>query len=905
MSEEPTYEALARQVKELTRQNEVLCRYYHAAIDHSMDAILLTMPDGKVLFANPAACDLFQMTEQEIVAGGREAVVDSQDPNLAAALENRARTGHFFGELRLKKRDGTIFPGEVSSSLFTDNDGRTLTSMIIRDLTQRKQIEESLRIYQNIVSSTPDGIAFLDHDYRYVVVNDAYERYCEVAPREFIGCTVADYLGEEVFQQHIKPRFDRCMQGEIVTFQGWFDYPALGRRYVDMTYYPYRDSGKRITGVIANTRDITESKSTRDALAESLARRKQNIENSNAGYFFLDRDGLFQQVNSAWLKMHKYTHAGEVVGRHFALTQVDQDLQEAHKIVDRLLTDEEIVTGEYSRRCKDDSVGYHAFTASPVKEQGEVIGLEGFLIDITERRKAREALQRSERRYRLMFENMMDGFALHQIVTDRRGRPIDYIFLEANAAFEKLTGLKREDIIGKKVTEVLPGIESDPSDWIGRYSQVALTGKKCRFEQHAQNLDKWYSVLAYSPKREQFATIFEDITDYQIALKEKEKVKAQLQQAQKMEAIGNLAGGIAHDFNNILSSIFGYTELALEDAQPGSDIAHSLQEVYAAGKRARDLVRQILAFARQADEEARPIKVDRIIEEVLGFIRASIPTTIKIEKRLHSDALIMGNSTQVHQLLMNLCTNAAQAMEDEGGVLEVDLENITMGSAAASQTGLPPGNCIQIKVSDTGPGIPEEHLAAVFEPYFTTKGPSEGTGLGLAVVHGIVESYGGKISVDSKLGRGTVFTIHIPVTRNRNHHPSHASEDLPHGTERILFVDDEAPIAKLGQSILQRLGYAVTARTSSIEALELFRAKPDDFDLVITDMTMPNITGDILAAKIREIRADIPVILCTGYSKGISDQAAAQIGIKAFIYKPVTKADLAKTIRKVLEDGLH
>jgi PAS domain S-box-containing protein len=783
MSEEPTYEALARQVKELTRQNELLCSNYHAVIDNSMDAILLTAPDGNVLFANQAACDLFQMTEQEIVDGGREAVVDSQDPDLAAALEMRARTGHFFGELRLKKKDGTIFLGEVSSSLFTDNDGRTLTSMIIRDLTQRKQIE--------------------------------------------------------------------------------------------------------------------------NALAESLARRKQNIENSNAGYFFIDRDGRFQEVNSAWLKMHKYTHAGEVVGRHFTLTQVDQDLQVAHKIVERLLTDEEVVTGEYSRRCKDDSVGYHAFTASPVKKQGEVIGLEGFLIDITERRKAQEALQRSERRYRLMFENMMDGFALHQIVTDRRGRPIDYIFLEANAAFEKLTGLKREDIIGKKVTEILPGIESDPSDWIGRYGQVALTGKKCRFEQHAQNLDKYYSVLAYSPKREQFATIFEDVTDYQIALKEKEKVKAQLQQAQKMEAIGNLAGGIAHDFNNILSSIFGYTELALEDAQPGSSIAHSLQEVYAAGKRARDLVRQILAFARQADEEAKPIKVDRIIEEVLGFIRSSIPTTIKIEKRLHSDALIMGNNTQVHQMLMNLCTNAAQAMEDEGGVLEVGLENITMGSAAASKTGLPPGNYIQIKVSDTGPGIPEEHLAAVFEPYFSTKGPSEGTGLGLAVVHGIVESYGGKISVDSKLGRGTVFKIHLPVTPKRNHHPSHASEDLPHGTERILFVDDEAPIANLGQSILKRLGYAVTARTSSIEALELFRAKPDDFDLVITDMTMPNITGDKLAAKILEIRADIPVILCTGYNKGISDQAADQIGIKAFIYKPVTKADLAKTIRKVLEDGLH
>jgi PAS domain S-box-containing protein len=904
MSADPTYEALAQQVKELTRQNEALQRKYHAVVDHSMDAILLTMPDGRVVFANPAACDLFQMTEQEIIAGGRDAVVDPEDPNLAAALEVRARTGQFIGELRLKKKDGTIFPGEVSSSLFMDDDGRTLTSMIIRDLTERQQIEESLRIYQNIVSSTPDGFAFLDKDYRYVVVNDAYEQYSEVAPQQFIGRTVAEYLGEEVFQRQIKSHFDRCMHGEVVTFQGWFDYPARGRKFVDVSYYPYRDNDNRIAGVIANTSDITERKLTQDALTQSRERRKQVIENSNAGYFFIDRHGQFQEVNSAWLNMHKYAHADEVVGRHFTLTQVDQDLQEAHKIVERLLSKEEVVTGEYSRRCKDNSVGYHAYTARPVKEQGEVIGLEGFLIDITERRKAQEALLKSKERYRLMFENMMDGFALHQIVTDHKGEPIDYIFLEVNSAFERLTGLKRDDIVGKKVTEVLPGIERDPSDWIGRYGTVALTGKKCRFEQHAQNLDKWYSVLAYCPKRGQFATIFEDVTDYQIALKEKKRVQAQLQQAQKMESIGNLAGGIAHDFNNILSSILGFTELALEDIQPGSAAADSLQEVYAAAKRARDLVRQILAFARQSDEEVKPIRVDGIIDEVLKFIRSSIPATIAIKTRLHSASLIMGNNTQVHQMLMNLCTNAAQAMEDDGGVLEVSLDDITIGDAAMSYTGLQPGKYIQMNVSDTGLGIPEEHLDAVFEPYFTTKGQAEGTGLGLAVVHGIIESYGGKIQVESKLGQGTVFTIYLPVTQKCNIHQSYTPEDLPCGTEHILFVEDEAPIANMGRRILERLGYSVTARTSSIEALELFSSKPDDFDLVITDMTMPNITGDRLAVKMMEIRADIPVILCTGYSKRISEEAAGQIGIKAFLYKPVTKADLAKTIRKVLKGGM-
>ncbi len=1022
MVEKPSYEDLEQQVNDLTRQNEALSRNYRSVVEYSMDAILLTAPDGGVLFANPAACELFQMTEQEIIAGGRDVVVDLEDPNLPAAVKERARKGKFIGELRLKKKDGTTFPGEVSSSLFTDADGRTLTSMMIRDLTERKRVEESLRMYQNIVSSTPDGIAFLDRDYRYVVVNNAYEQFSKVPPSQFIGRSVAQYLGEDVFQQKIKPGIDKCLQGEVVNYQDWFDYPALGRRYVDVTYFPYRDDSDRIAGVIANTRDITERRQAQDALMESRERRRQIIENSNAGYFFIDRDGFFQNVNSAWLNMHKYDSAEEVIGKHYALTQTEQDMKDAQRIVEQLLVGGDIVSGEYSRQCKDNSVGYHAFTARPVIEHGDVVGLEGFLIDITERRKAQKALQASEERYRLMFENMMDGFALHRIVTDRQGEPVDYIFLEVNSAFERLTGLKREEIIGKRVTEILPGIEKDPSDWIGRYGKVALTGRQCRFEQNAQNLDKWFSVLAYRPKEGHFATIFEDvterkrarealarseeryrtmmesmtdplyicspdfrveymnpamitrtgrnavgercyqalhdrdercewcifdqvtdgesvettvvspkdkrtyrvtnmpvrnqdgsiskmtifrdITDYLTALKEKEKVKAQLQQAQKMESIGNLAGGIAHDFNNILSSILGFTELALDDVQAGSAVEDSLQEVYAAGKRAKELVWQILAFARQSDKEVKPIRIDGIIKEVLKFIRSSIPTTIEIIAYIRSESLILGHPTQVHQIMMNLCTNAAHAMEEGGGILEVSLADIAIsGNEVNPKVQLPQGNYIEIKVSDTGVGMPAEIMASIFEPYFTTKGTAQGTGLGLAVVHGIVESYGGEIVVESDPGQGSVFTIYLPVTKKRKPHLSYAPEELPMGTERILFVDDEAPIISMGKRMIERLGYRITCRTSSIEALELFRSRPLDFDLVITDMTMPNMTGDRLAVELLKIRRDIPVILCTGYSTQITEESAREIGIKAFVHKPVVKADLARTIRMVMDDA--
>ena len=375
-------------------------------------------------------------------------------------------------------------------------------------------------------------------------------------------------------------------------------------------------------------------------------------------------------------------------------------------------------------------------------------------------------------------------------------------------------------------------------------------------------------------------------------------------QSQKMESIGNLAGGIAHDFNNILSSIIGFTELALDDAPRETALEDSLQEVRSAARRAKELVKQILAFARQSDENRSPIQPKLIIEEVLKFIRSTIPATIKIRQEIESDCLIMGNATQVHQLLMNLCANAADAMEDAGGVLRVSLKAVVVKKQdALNSIGLEQGEYVEIAVADTGAGIAPDVIGSIFDPYFTTKGPGEGTGMGLAMVHGIVESYGGKITVDSRLGKGTAITIYLPVTGKRKSLRAYVPEQLPSGNERILFVDDEFTIAKMGSKVLTRLGYAVTTRTSSIEALELFREKPDAFDLVITDMTMPNLTGDRLAVELMKIRRDIPIILCTGYSKKISDETASGIGIKAFAYKPIVRADLASTVRKVLDDA--
>jgi CheY-like chemotaxis protein len=379
-------------------------------------------------------------------------------------------------------------------------------------------------------------------------------------------------------------------------------------------------------------------------------------------------------------------------------------------------------------------------------------------------------------------------------------------------------------------------------------------------------------------------------------------MEAQLRQAQKMEAIGTLAGGIAHDFNNILSAVIGYTEIALADVPEGSSQHRNLQEVLKAGSRARDLVKQILTFSRQTEQELRPVQIKQIVTETLKLLRASLPTTVKISVDIQSDSAVLAEPTQIHQVIMNLCTNAAHAMRARGGQLKIDLSNVVLGGSFIGQHPyLNPGEYIKLRVIDTGHGMEKAIVDRIFDPFFTTKERGEGTGMGLAVVLGIVKSHGGTITVESEIDEGSTFSIFLPVIMQEVDHEVSVKAPIPTGTESILFIDDEKSLVDLGQQILERLGYKVTIRTSSVEALELFIEQPDKFDLVITDMTMPNMTGDELAGKLMSIREDIPVILCTGYSERISQERAHDLGIKEFILKPIVMRELAIKVRSALD----
>jgi PAS domain S-box-containing protein len=516
-----------------------------------------------------------------------------------------------------------------------------------------------------------------------------------------------------------------------------------------------------------------------------------------------------------------------------------------------------------------------------------------------ENKKTRLALQQSEERLRIVFETFPDPVT---IIQAEDGRCIDI-----NSAFTRVTGWSYDEVIGKTAVDL--DIWHDPQERKKLTAGIAEHGKVENLEAQFRLKDGGLitalisAILIILRNKPHILTITRDISELKAAQQEREQLRTRLVQAQKMEAIGTLAGGIAHDFNNILGAIIGYAEMALYDTQKGSMEHYNIEQVLKAGHRAKDLVKQILAFSRKSEQDKRIILLTPIIKEALKLLRASLPTTIEIKQNieLNLDA-IFADPTQIHQVMMNLCTNSAHAIGDKGGILEVYLQGVNLDSKATAQyPELNPGPYVKLSISDTGCGMDSATMQRIFDPYFTTKEQDKGTGMGLAVVHGIVKGHGGGIHVESTVGAGTRFDILFPVIKRPIVSETEELKALPTGNETILCVDDEQPLIELGRNMLKKLGYRVETRTLPVEAVEVFKTAPDKFDLVISDMTMPTMTGVDLAKKLMKIRPEIPVIICTGYSEQIDESRAKQMGIKGFLMKPFTIRELSKTVRNVLD----
>lgn len=530
----------------------------------------------------------------------------------------------------------------------------------------------------------------------------------------------------------------------------------------------------------------------------------------------------------------------------------------------------------------------------PATDQ-EALQIEGFITDITAFKQIEDALRDSEHRYRALVEGSIQGICVVQ----------DETIQFANTAAAEILGYASPDALIGQPSEALIVLHDHTQ--LQEYGAARERAESAppRYECQVVRRDGSHLALEILISRIEWNGRPASLATF-LDRTEQTRLEEQLRQTHKLEAIGTLAGGIAHDFNNILAPILGYAELSLLHEVSPQEMRENCQHILTAGRRARDLVKQILAFSRQSVAVRASLHLPMVLKEILKLMRATLPTTIEIQTRIAPDAgTVLANATEIHQVVLNLASNAEYAMRQTGGVLAIELVAEEVDAAfAQAHPPLQPGPHVRLTVGDTGCGIAPEMQKRIFEPFFTTKVVGEGTGMGLAAVHGIVTGHGGAITVESVPEAGTTFTIYLPQI-GAGHEPDGQPVESrpPRGHGRILLVDDEAPLVELGREMLEVLGYEVVPRTSSLEALALFRAKPEAFDLVITDQTMPNMTGEALTHELRRIRPDIPIILCTGFSYTMTAEKARALGIGAYLLKPLTVRDLALAVRRVLSQA--
>ncbi len=502
---------------------------------------------------------------------------------------------------------------------------------------------------------------------------------------------------------------------------------------------------------------------------------------------------------------------------------------------------------------------------------------------------------KTQNRMQKQFEVVSETIPVPLVITDENGQ---IVFANLNA--HKTFNYSPKDFIGLDASSLY----NTPEDRKSFLETLSSKGEILDFHAELRKSEGTSFPAALFSRRINFdgqeciLTIVHDLTRIMT-------LEEQLRQSHKLESIGTLAGGIAHDFNNILGIILGYSEILKDTIPKDFHAAGGIDQIIKAGNRAKDLVSQILTFSRMSKDELRPIQPHLIVKEVLKMLRASIPTTIEIRENVSRCGAVIGETTHLHQIMMNLCTNAYHAMRETGGVLEVSLESIVLDESDMKILSLavPPGPYAKLEISDTGHGIDKATQQKIFDPYFTTKKTGEGTGLGLAVVQGVVKSFGGHISVYSEPGKGTTFRIYLPqIELGAEARSDKPIDPVPTGNEHILIVDDEESIVQMEREILEKLGYQISAFTSSLEALDAFQNRVDEIDLVITDMTMPDYTGVELIQKLCRIKQDLPTIICSGFSELINKESAKQFGIGKYLMKPVLKRDLAIAVRELLDE---
>ncbi|MBI4182742.1 MAG: PAS domain S-box protein [Proteobacteria bacterium] len=913
---------------------EAALRRAARAAEHAPAPIAVYAEDGRVLYRNPAAAAAFGPA-----AGAGDAFA-AQFVELGRAAEVRravAAEGAFLGEVALVTGRGPRWYVLAAHRADDPEGGGACLVTHSADASEKRRTETR---FLEAIENSPAAIALYDADDRLVVCNGVYRRIFSIPgrlppDRHRPGARFEDML--RIFTEaggnpDVGPDKEAWIRARVARHRnpsGPIERHLGAGRWVLIDEHRTGDGG-----ILAVISDISEFKRRERELAESEAQFRAVFEGSALGVVLLGLDGTIREANAAFRRMSGFD-AGALRGRALAALAAPEDAEAVAKVVrDLVIGQPARLRGEFRyRRSNGRPLTLDQTTALVRDGEGRPMFLLATGDDITRRKKTELALRESERRLRAVTETAVDAILttdeVGTVLTWNRGAASIFGLAARKAIGRPLAALVSEAGAGEAGGGGLTGLQRLLGDraFHGRTVELTLRNKS------GASLPVEVSLSGWNAQGERHYTfIVRDLTERKRAEEERAALTAQFHRAQKMEAIGTLAGGIAHDFNNVLGIILGYADIARLDAPAGSRLAEYLDHVVAAGERARLLVQQILAFSRSYERDFRPVHVETLLKETLALLRATLPTTVELSRDIPARLPpALADPGEIHQVLMNVVVNAYQAIGDRPGRVGVSArERMIDGGCAASLVSeqklrrgrmfrvvseadgeggsawvglLEPGRHVAITVEDDGAGMDYATLERIFEPFFTTKAAGRGTGLGLPAAEGIVMRHDGAIRVKTQKGVGTIFTIFLPVHDEEGAPapaPIPAGEALV-GRERILVVDDEPLLARLAEQSLGRLGYRVEAMTSPLAALDAFRADPSGWDAVVTDQTMPQMTGADLTRELLALRRDLPVVICTGYSERIDRANLAALGVRALVMKPVGANNIAKIIREIFD----